>query len=401
MIEFQKNLIGIVLKRPSLLKGEMFRGEYLTSPYDKVFDAIKDLYDRYNFIDESMLVGISEKSGLDIFELLEASGSVDDTSDKAYSKMKQYAIDEWRKRQIDMYHNQLSNKQIDFYKFVYAMNMLRDDSTIDMHRTGYNDIQRFISMRDTRIKFSKFKQLETYGHINEGDFVVVAGGTGTGKTALALNLALDLLENYPVLYINIELSEAIIYKRLIATYTKTTMASIDNRHNMPQNDIDKMMELGTYLESKEFYLSTGSKTIEAIQELVANFNQEKHFIVIVDHIGRITSDKESYERMTQTSIAIRNLALDYNCTVLGLCQLNRASKNDNKPSNSMLRDSGEIEQSARKVMFIWNKTAGDRLGLWLWFTKNDSGPTKAVQIKYDRDCQVITEVNDAYDFGTE
>ena len=58
--------------------------------------------------------------------------------------------------------------------------------------------------------------------------------------------------------------------------------------------------------------------------------------------------------MTQTSIAIRNLALDYNCTVLGLCQLNRSYKKETEPNNALLRDSGEVEQSARKVMFIWD-----------------------------------------------
>lgn len=85
-------------------------------------------------------------------------------------------------------------------------------------------------------------------------------------------------------------------------------------------------------------------------------DQSRHFIVFIDHLGLISArGRTSYEIATKVAKELRKISLDNNCTIIALCQLNRDSAKENKPSLSMLRDSGEIEQSARKVMFVWEE----------------------------------------------
>ena len=115
--------------------------------------------------------------------------------------------------------------------------------------------------------------------------------------------------------------------------------------------------------------------------LVASFNAKGHFIVFIDHIGLISSpERNSYERMNTISKGLRRISLDFDCTVIGLCQVNRRADEAETPSLSLLRDSGEIEQSARKVIFVWNRNDQDMVVI----EKNDSGAKARIDMEFDR-----------------
>lgn len=386
---YQEELMTIFFKNPALLK-EPFDDELLPDKkYRELRKVMMQTYERYNRIELKHLQNVP---GIDIFEFEEWVNQIERCDIIDFKYLRRLLIDEKKKIEINDAYARLSTGTDSVDYFLSAMRDIKADANTAARKIDSVDLEMFLAHRDTRIKFKNFDILERRANINEGDFVVLAGGTGVGKTALAINLALDLAEHYPILYINIELSKDTILKRMIACYTDTLMKSIDNRLTVPQIEIDKMKRLGDYLDEHEIYLITGSQTVESIRETVSEFPQDKHFIVIIDHIGRITSDKDSYERMTKTSIDIRNLALDFNCTVFGLCQLNRSWKGLEEPSNHLLRDSGEVEQSARKVIFLWQKEKGDNLGLYLWLTKNDSGECGQIRIRFNKENQRITEV---------
>lgn len=241
-----------------------------------------------------------------------------------------------------------------------------------------------------KIMFNDFIKFGAVSKIKEHDLVIVAGKTGTGKTGFALNLLNDLSKTYPCLYINIELSEDVIIQRMIAMNSNVTMDELENCYMLPQNKIDL---IDRYADEKDkntnIDIITGSKTINQIKNLIGSLDQDKHYIVFIDHIGRIKGyGKGLYERTTNTVIELRNLSLDFNCTIIGLCQLSRESTKADKPSNDLLRDSGEIEQSARKVLFVWEEKNKEYN---IYFTKNDSGALGRIPINYYKQTQKFTE----------
>ena len=99
--------------------------------------------------------------------------------------------------------------------------------------------------------------------------------------------------------------------------------------------------------------------------------------------------------MTNVAKELREISLDNNCTVIGLCQLSReAQKQDTLPKLQDLRDSGEIEQSARKVLMIHNKSE-DKLkrvqDMEIIIAKNDDGNKIVKDFEFDRYTQKFTE----------
>jgi replicative DNA helicase len=84
-------------------------------------------------------------------------------------------------------------------------------------------------------------------------------------------------------------------------------------------------------------------------------------VICIDHMGLVApSDRYMGNKVAEAgeiSNAARVLAKDLNCCVLLLCQLSREveKRDDKRPTLSDLRWSGEIEQDAHVVAFIYRE----------------------------------------------
>ena len=89
-------------------------------------------------------------------------------------------------------------------------------------------------------------------------------------------------------------------------------------------------------------------------------NEKKHTIVFIDHLGltRIESMKSLYEQTTEVAKELRQICLEYDCTIIGASQLNRGAYNSEEITLSMLKDSGELENSASKVILLYKQEKG-------------------------------------------
>ena len=84
---------------------------------------------------------------------------------------------------------------------------------------------------------------------------------------------------------------------------------------------------------------------------------------------------------------MRKLSLDYNVTIFALCQLNRKNQ-EGLPKLSDLRDSGEVEQSASRVVFLYEEPNGDYK---IIVAKNRGGMKGDFYIHYQKDTQEMWE----------
>ena len=120
-----------------------------------------------------------------------------------------------------------------------------------------------------------------------------------------------------------------------------------------QNEIiDKNMQRKEKNNLIVEHKATDIKQIKTI--LIKTKDKNRHTIVFVDHLGltRIDSQKNLYEQVTEVAKALRQMCLEYDCTIIGASQLNRTSYNSTDLSLSMLKDSGELENSASKVILL-------------------------------------------------
>ena len=237
--------------------------------------------------------------------------------------------------------------------------------------------------------------------MKEHDFLVIsASGTGGGKTALALNMLSELSKHYQCVYFNMEMAEKDIKERLISIQSGIPMNTLENYKHMTdkklKNRIDKAMkEIG---EHKRIDIHTGAKSLEAIKATINRMDPEEHIIVFIDHIGmtRGFSRSSLYEKTTEIAKTLRAMALNHNVTMIALSQVPRGqaqqgskAQYNEAPTLSRLKESGEIENSARQVIFIYQKREDD---YYLRIAKNTRGSVDVdIPIEFTKKIMTIRE----------
>jgi replicative DNA helicase len=116
-------------------------------------------------------------------------------------------------------------------------------------------------------------------------------------------------------------------------------------------------------------------------------------LVVVDYLQLLKAPRAGMSREEIVSENTRQLVAmsgDLKCCVLALAQLNRncESRNDKRPQLADLRESGEIEQAARVIAFIYrddyyNKNSSDRNIAEVIVAKQNNGPTDTVKLRFD------------------
>lgn len=205
-----------------------------------------------------------------------------------------------------------------------------------------------------------------------GDMIVLAARPSVGKTALALNFALNAAKktNKTIAFFSLEMSGDLLTKRLLAIESGVELGKITTRM-LNQNDRLMINKASDRLSKLKFFIDD-TPSIK-MNDLVAKARklQNNHNdlgMILIDYIGLITSgekQKGDYNRqieVSEFSRKIKDLARTLKVPVIVLCQLSRdVDKRESKePVLSDLRESGAIEQDADLVMLLspFNKKKG-------------------------------------------
>ena len=287
----------------------------------------------------------------------------------------------------------------DYSKNVNQINQL---GTVKQDNITEEDLKKCLNSDNKAIKGLGLPRLEAYLKMKEHDLMVIsASGTGGGKTALALNILSELSKNYQCVYFNMEMAEEDIKERLISIQSGVPMNTLENYKHMTdkklKNRIDEAMkEIG---EHKRIDIHTGAKSLEAIKATINRMDPEEHIIVFIDHIGMIRGFSRSslYEKTTEIAKTLRAMALNHNITIIALSQVSRQqnqqgntrNRENEAPTLSRLKESGEIENSARQVIFIYFKTEDN---YFIRIAKNTRGQVDIdIPITFTKNTMTIRE----------
>ncbi len=212
------------------------------------------------------------------------------------------------------------------------------------------------------------------GGLVAGGMVTLAARPGTGKTTVALCIAENVAaQGGSVLYISLEMTLEQIWACRIANTTGLSRSDV-YKGNIRQEDRESWNRVIGAMET----LRKRPFVIRAIPSSVEDIEREARCIdnldlIVVDHLGLIKNfgHKTRYETMTETSHAIKQLALSLNVPILSLCQLNRASvqRENKRPSMADLRDSGAIEEDSDVVMLLFREAEYEDTKLEPWETQ--------------------------------
>lgn len=397
MNNYQDDLIGMFLVKPQLLDLTILKPSYFDKKHRDIFTAIKKSYKENKTIILEDILAVKE---IDVDLVIACSTSTATTA--LFEQYQDYAVKEYKKKALLATAKKLQNDEITIDEFYKDTNNFASLGSYSSTRLTKELLKGSITKHKNNIKFTRFSNLEKKLNLKENDFVILAGATGVGKSGIAINLMDDLSRNYPCVYFNFEMVEEELYQRLISINSKLNQKMLESYETLPQKNMSIVNDAIDDISKRHIDIINHSSTLDKLRSFIMSYKSDKHFIVFVDHVGLIgVRAKNSYEKMTEVAKELRKMSLDNNCTIIGLCQLNReATKNAKQPNLSMLRDSGELEQSASKVIFVWKDEKSNAENYYLVIEKNRSGPKSIIPIGYNKENQIAYELSNKRDLRT-
>jgi replicative DNA helicase len=201
--------------------------------------------------------------------------------------------------------------------------------------------------------------------IAKGEMTLFAARPSTGKTALLLQIATHVIRSLiPVLFISLEMLKGKLVMRMLPPIT-----GVDNKAINPttmQNSPEDAKALFKALETlKDFPMYFDRE--KEIKKMIATaefFCQTKGVEMIVfDYLtlfknGLIGQGATRDKEVGDITNELKDLGVRRNVAMLGAAQMNRESERDfRRPQMSDLRESGQIEQAADVIAFLWDEKA--------------------------------------------
>ena len=383
-------LLALIINYPDLLERNILKKEYFFGQDQILFNAILTEYKKHKVL---LVENLSKYSGVNLEYYFKLQ------TDNLWNTNKEIKFEELQKGIIDKYKRRRFKEITDTYNGNYEKTIqdLEKLLEINYQENSYiksEDVMNSLFNEKRQLKLG-YEEFDKDLNLSQNDLLIIGAGSGTGKTAFALNLLLKLCENYQCIYFNMEMSKDILYKRLIAIKTGISLKELNNIKKLSSNDLKKVSVASNDLEN--IILINGSVNTPIVKKNILNIKTDKHIVVFLDHIGLIKASGNSlYEKMTNVAKDLRTICLDCNCTIIGLCQLSRGSqKNNEMPKLQDLRDSGEIEQSARKVVLLYDEekdSTNENHNMKMIIAKNDDGNRVIKDFVFERYTQRFKEV---------
>lgn len=231
-----------------------------------------------------------------------------------------------------------------------------------------------------------------------GQLIVVAAGTGVGKSAFAAGIANHNLET-GVLLFSLEMMGREVASRLICM-----RAGVDSR----RYDMGKLNPSDRAAADTAAAALQGNLWIDDVAGTdVAQLRSKalrwvaKYGVstVIVDYLGLVDEKIEGANRVQVVgaiSRGLKTLAMECKVPVIALHQLNRDSaKEKREPQLHDLRDSGNVEQDANQVILLHRESQDESTGIdtiKVRVAKNRGGPISSTKLAFRRSCTRFEEI---------
>lgn len=247
-----------------------------------------------------------------------------------------------------------------------------------------------------------------YGKLNKilgGGFIksglhILAARPGTGKTTLALQIAENVAaKNIRTLFISLEMGVDQLQQRRIALDAGMSLSELHAIDEFDKETWSSVMSSAARLSERPLYFNAVTNlSVGRIERYCRVIDSE---FVVIDYLGLIQNkgNKSIYEKVTETSNALKRMAVSLNIPVLCLCQLNRVASG-REPQLAELRDSGAIEQDADTVILQWLPDGRPEekqlqpyqpVNLEAIVAKNRHGPQGKVSFSWYMNCGRIRE----------
>lgn len=245
------------------------------------------------------------------------------------------------------------------------------------------------------------------GGFHKGEIWIIAGKTGIGKTALAIQLARSFAENpkHKILFLSLEMRGWELLLRMFSemmevSYTELILGRID---------IDEVKEKAykEFIGNINFEIVEHGYTFADVEKIISSYYKSyKPDVIFLDFIQLIEWKTMKDERLAIMEYIrkIKEWANQFNIGFVVVSQLRRlpSGADYNRPPDLIdLKGSGSLEQCADKVFFIYSKTTIEEKRYFINLAKNRQGRTHEEEVIFEgefyrfRDYYVSDEIKKA------
>jgi len=210
---------------------------------------------------------------------------------------------------------------------------------------------------------SGFRILDKYiGGFKPSDMVIIAARPSVGKTALGLNIAINMAfgpNPVPVGFFSLEMSGASLVERILSNKGQINNMVLRNGKIDSVSEQKMMDAAGVLYENAKNLLiqDTPNISLMEIRSQSRRMKRENDIqAIFIDYIGLIDlkgpANMPRHEQVSIISRSLKSLARELNVPIICLAQVNREGGKDRPPMLADLRDSGSIEQDADLVILL-------------------------------------------------
>lgn len=381
-------ILGLILTEPLAIKLLIEKGVnedyFYNIKHKEIFKESKLVYEKHNSVDVQILLaelsvdpkGLSNVGGVDYLIELVENGSTKSSMDFYVNILS----DNYRLREVIKTSQETIQKAISNEDNVDDLFIELEDEIRNISK-GTNNIELKSMqqvMKETMEKFhhaiendGELTGLDTgYRQLNyltnglqDGDFIIIGARPSVGKSAFALNIALNVAERNKngsanVAFFSMEMPDTQLSSRLLSTVSgvnnyKIKSGSVNQQeYNDVSSASNKLSNLNLFINDK------GGSTIGDISQYVRKIKEEKGLdLIIIDYLQLINSSgnrENRQQEISKISRQLKQVALELKVPIIALSQLSRGieTRENKEPMLSDLRESGSIEQDKIKKSLI-------------------------------------------------
>ena len=194
--------------------------------------------------------------------------------------------------------------------------------------------------------------------MDEGDFIIIGARPGTGKSVLGADISLNVAKNgAKTILFSLEMNKVAIAERLVSRYGSLDMDTLIGSEFTPEQWKEFTDICGSLSKIPLTIMDVSGMTVPRVRAIVKSIPDIK--LIVIDYLQLMTPvGKFANETYAIGSISkgLKLLARELKIPIVALSQFSRDADEYEKPKLKHLRDSGQLEQDADKVIVLW-KTA--------------------------------------------
>lgn len=230
--------------------------------------------------------------------------------------------------------------------------------------------------------------------LNRSDLILIAARPGMGKTAFALNIALNAAKSTTkdIVVFQLEMSKDQLASRFLSNQALIESQKLKTG-DLNADDWVKIARASNVLAKTRIYVDDNPAITVAEIKAKCRRLGDGLGLIVIDYLQLMQSggrrNDNRVQEVADISRGLKIMAKELNVPVVCLSQLSRASEQraDKRPMLSDLRESGAIEQDADIVLFIYrddyyDEDSDDKNVAEIIIAKNRHGATGSIRLQW-------------------